>query len=304
MKDRQTVISLIVLLPALAVGACRPDTTDMHLRHGPPQRTGTLANEAITESSGLAASRAHPGVLWTVNDSGNPPHLYATNAKGENIATCVVEDARNTDWEDLAAYRLGEVAYLLIADVGDNRAQHPGRTLYILSEPPLDANAREQELTAPALMTIPFRYAGGPTDCEAIAVDPRRREILLVTKTTSIAKVYVLPLPTRSPDEPLQARPVAVLILPTVTAMDISPDGRKAIVATYGDAYEFVRRDQESWGEAFSLPPRRLALPPRRQGETICYDLDNQTLYLTSEKLPAPLWTIPARSTPGAAATP
>ncbi len=33
--------------------------------------TGTLHSPRVKESSGIAASRAHPGVLWTHNDSGD-----------------------------------------------------------------------------------------------------------------------------------------------------------------------------------------------------------------------------------------
>ncbi|MCI0745492.1 MAG: hypothetical protein L0Y58_08815 [Verrucomicrobia subdivision 3 bacterium] len=35
-------------------------------------RVGTITHYAIEESSGLAASRTYPGVVWTHNDSGTP----------------------------------------------------------------------------------------------------------------------------------------------------------------------------------------------------------------------------------------
>ena len=45
-------------------------------------RTGTFEDPRVGESSGVAASPAHPGVFWTVNDSGNDPVLFATDTLG------------------------------------------------------------------------------------------------------------------------------------------------------------------------------------------------------------------------------
>jgi len=293
MKDCRIAISLIALaLLALGVGACHRPEDRTPVRHEPPRQTGTLANEAITESSGLAASRSTPGVLWTLNDSKNPPYVYATNALGEDLATCVVDGAENIDWEALAAFHIDGASYLLIADVGDNAARRESLTLYIVPEPSLTDTSPGGTITASPSATIRFSYSDGPHDCEAVSVDPHRREIILISKVMGAAKMYLLPLQMTTPDEPLVARPLAALMLPLVTGMDISPDGRKAIACTYGDAYEFARLPGQTWSEAFGMPPRRLGLPVRPQGEAICYGLDGRTLYLTSERLPAPMWKL------------
>ena len=91
------------------------------------------------------------------------------------------------------------------------------------------------------------------------------------------------------------AKAVATLKLPVTTAMDISPDGRRCVVLTYGPAFEYTRKAGETWKEAFARAPRMLSTPARQQGESICYGRDGKTLYLTSEKLPAPLWELRAR---------
>ena len=73
------------------------------------------------------------------------------------------------------------------------------------------------------------------------------------------------------------------------TGMDISPDGRRLVICNYSEAIEFARHDGESWQHAFNRAPRKIALPSRRQGESICYGPDGVTLYLTSEQRPTPL---------------
>ena len=50
-------------------------------------RSFTIEDSRITESSGLAASRAHPGIYWTHNDSDDGPYVYAVDsASGRTVA--------------------------------------------------------------------------------------------------------------------------------------------------------------------------------------------------------------------------
>jgi len=44
--------------------------------------TSTFRSPRVRESSGVAASRAHAGVLWTHNDSGDDAYVYATDLAG------------------------------------------------------------------------------------------------------------------------------------------------------------------------------------------------------------------------------
>ena len=59
--------------------------------------------DALRESSGLAVSRRQPGVLWSHNDSGDGPNLYAIDLSGRLLATIPVANAAARDWEDIAS---------------------------------------------------------------------------------------------------------------------------------------------------------------------------------------------------------
>jgi hypothetical protein len=73
-----------------------------------------LKTPDLDESSGLEYCR---GKLWTHNDSGGEPEIYAINpGNGSIIQTITLEGATNVDWEDLAA----DGYYLYIADTGNN----------------------------------------------------------------------------------------------------------------------------------------------------------------------------------------
>jgi hypothetical protein len=80
--------------------------------------------------------------------------------------------------------------------------------------------------------------------------------------------------------------------------MDISADGRQCVVATYAHGTLFQRQTSESWQSALARRGEALVLPLRRQGETICFGAERPELWLTSEKVPAPLWKVPLPGRP------
>lgn len=258
-----------------------------------PRQLAELANKKVTESSGLACSRRRKGVFWTHNDSGDKPRVYAFNNKGEDLGTFDVAGARAADWEDMASVRLGKTSYLLLADVGDNDTRRKDRTLYFVKEPALPAGRKPAAGKIKVAKVVRFKYPDGPQNCEAVAIDPKTRTVYVITKAAPVCKVFAVRIPKGQAKGVATARPVAALTVPIVTAMDISPDRARCIVLTYGHAYEYARKPGEKWKDAFGREPREIKMPARAQGESICYGLDGKTLYLTSEKLPTPLWEVP-----------
>lgn len=244
----------------------------------------TLASDQVKESSGLARGLANPGVFWTHNDSGDGPRLYAFGADGgaRGVADLEGPDVRNVDWEDLSSFTEDGRPFLLVADTGDNRLERNVYTLYVVPEP--DLSAAGGHATVTPSRTIRFRYDDGSHDCEAAAVDPTSGAVYLVTKVWSgKAGIYAVACRASTDDEPCRAVAIGTASLSRATGMDFSADGLRAIVVTRGDAFEFSRRAEETWPDAFARKPRRVSLPHRKQGESICYGPDDATLYLTSE---------------------
>ena len=274
------------------------------IRYGPAKQLAVLESRHIRESSGLACSRRVDNLFWTHNDSGDSARIFAFGAGGEDLGSLAVVGAKARDWEDMASITLDGVPCLLLADVGDNSSKRNSYTLYLMEEPRLDQDRRATAEPVRLLQTVRFRYDDGAHDCESVAFDTKTKTVLLVTKSLFGAgcKVYSFAWPkARTTDaSPAQtqvitkvvAKAIAKLNVPLATAMDISADGRRAIVVTYGPAYEFTRREGESWAKTFARGGRRLNMPLRSQGESICYGPDGKTLYLTSERLPTPLWQI------------
>jgi hypothetical protein len=129
----------------------------------------------IHESSGLAASRSHAGVLWTHNDSGARSEIFAIDAAGRLLGTSLITGARNEDWEDVAVGPCaGGGDCLYIADTGDNERKRDDAAIYRVREPEPGA------ATVPA-ERLRVRYPGGSLDTEAMFVLPSG-QIYLITK--------------------------------------------------------------------------------------------------------------------------
>lgn len=262
------------------------------IRYGKGKLLCLLANKKITESSGLAASQRTADLFWTHNDSGAKPAIYAFDLRGRDLGTWQVQGAVNRDWEDMASFTIKGMPWLLIADAGDNNRKRKTPRLYLVPEPRVDPNNPAPTGKVDAAATIDFSYDDGCQDCEAVAVDTNSRTILLVSKRGK-RTVYELPLPDKTPEKPLTAKTIAKLDLGMVVGMDISPDGLRAVVLTYWGAREYSRAPGEAWSAAFARPGRRIGVPGRQQGESICFGHDGKTIYLTSEGSRCPLLEVP-----------
>ncbi len=280
---------------------------------------GVLLDAQMSEISGLAASRRHPGVLWMHDDGGNPARLFATDANGGRIATFTVEGVTKTDWEDMAAFELDGRAYLLVADTGDNGGLRRTLQLHVFEEPTVLENAR----LAPA-WSIAFRWPDGPLDCEAVAVDAAGGQILLVSKKRTPPELFSLPLRPQGDGLQVAAARGALAGVPApandipadaprrrryehqVTAADLSPDGRRLAVMTYRDLMVYTRQGVEDWSRAIARAPDIAPLPWLPQAEAMGWRADGSALLATGEFIPAPLFRIrpPAPSAPAPAPKP
>jgi hypothetical protein len=283
----------------LAIAGCSRDTAPAQQARG-GSLSGVLLDSQLAEISGLAASRRHRGVLWLHDDGGNPARLFAINADGDRLATLRIEGVVKTDWEDIAAFRLDGRDYLLVADTGDNGGLRRTLQLHAIEEPARLENARLK----PA-WSIAFRWPDGPRDCEAVAVDERNRQILLISKKRQPPEVFVLPL---GPHDGVQtARRIGVLhgvpdamsgdarqsrIASQVTAADISPDDRTLAVMTYRNLLLYRRGERASWAQAIASTPKISELPWLPQAEAMGWSTDGKALYATGEFIPAPLYRI------------
>lgn len=254
------------------------------------ERTGTLRSPPVNESSGVAVSRRYPGVLWTHNDSGDGPLLYATNLAGDDLGRYLVPGAVNYDWEDIAlAHCPGEPRdCLYIADTGDNNERRRSVTLYIVPEPSTPprpaANDDPVRVTARA-RAVRVKYPDGSHDVEAIWVEPDGSVQLVTKGTYGPMRRYQVRRAGLQRDTATAEALEQLPLVPQrdlgrlVTAAAISPSGKRVVIRTYTELF-FFRRGAAGRLTEDGAPCWLGTLQP--QGEGVAF-LDDSTLVLTSE---------------------
>ena len=261
-----------------------------------PEVTGRLENPAIREASGLARSQREAGVLWVINDGGADVIVHAIDHAGIRQGEFKLKKSNNKDWEDLASFRLDDIAYLLIADIGDNLARRPYRTLYIVEEPQAAENHK-----AKIAWRLDYSYPNGPRDAESVAVDVENQRILILSKRDIPPLLYALPLHPEADDRLTASLLGPVLSLPRPrredvefapfrkdwywqpTGMDISQDNLAAVIMTYRAVYYYERDPEQGWFDALNSKPLRISLGNFKNAEAIAFADDQHTVVVTGE---------------------
>jgi hypothetical protein len=255
--------------------------------------TGTFRSPRLTESSGVVVSRTHPGILWSHNDSGDGPYLYATDLHGTDRGAVRVLGAEAVDWEDLALgpcpRQRGDCLY--IGDTGNNSLRRGSVRIYAVPEPDPPGDAADTGRVTKAALVVTVRYPGGPDDVEALYVSPRDSAVYLVSKgRNGRVRLYRVSRAAWGTTGRVQAELVQILpIAPKrsvrrlVTGAAARPDGALVAIRTYTEIFFF------NSGAGGRLTPSARPVCSiaglGRQGEGIAFR-DNATLVLTSEADP------------------
>ena len=252
--------------------------------------TGRVQDRALNELSGLVQSRADPGLLWSHEDSGAGPQLWALTPDGRVLGGVTVTGAQAVDWEDIATGPApsGEGNVLYVADIGDNRAQRDSVTVYRIPEPSPGAGA-----SAPAEQMV-LRYPDGPRDAETLLVDPRRGTLVIVSKEISGGRAYSVPRFTPG-EATLRRGPEVAPVF--ATGGDVSADGRVVAVRGYTSLAVWRRRGGESIVATLRRAP---CTPPTShfegQGEALALNRTGTAARTVAEGSPAVLRRyVPAR---------
>lgn len=233
----------------------------------------------------MAASRSQPGILWTHNDSGDGPRLYATNLAGDHLGLYELEGVAAVDWEDIAIGpcppSTDEEWCLYIADTGDNFENREHVEIHVLPEPTVGTSSEPH--TAGPVHSLRASYSDRPRDAESIAVAPSGDLYLITKGRTPPIIVYLIPqaeiATARTVATVLDTLPIDASrgIFSQVTAAAISPSGALLAVRTYTQLHFFEIEE----GLATAGPPCNIGLR-QPQGEAVDF-LGEETLVLTSE---------------------
>lgn len=236
-------------------------------------QSARIAIRGVPEASGVAVSRRTPGVIWSLNDSGDPL-LFALDASGAVKGRVRVTGAMTDDWEDLSVASCGETTCIYIADIGDNRTSRRSIIVYQVPEPRPTDNA-----TAPAEV-FTAAYPDGAHDAEALFLDAGGRAYVVTKEKPGTTALYRFPQPMRT-GVTMKLERVRTLPLDHVTDGDASVDGTWVALRTNRDVFFYPARDLFSQR---NVQPLRVDLTGLRepQGEGVAFG-PGGLLYLTGE---------------------
>lgn len=179
---------LLLLSPLMAQEEGTADFSPLFL----PKLKAELPNE-VRETSGLFF---HNGRLWTHNDSGGKPVLYALDTTTfEVVQKITLANAKNKDWEDVCTD--GEKAF--VGDFGNNKGKRKNLRIYtfLLSDLPNEGDATL------AVDSIIFRFVDQTDfehkkhehdfDCEAMFATEDYLYLFSKGWATGTTRMYRLP---------------------------------------------------------------------------------------------------------------
>lgn len=239
----------------------------------------TFQDSRITESSGLAASRRYPSVLWTMNDENAKPHVYGVNAtSGKTVATFSLKSATIQDPEAICLDHHSRIWY---ADIGDNNPDRTYVRVFVLGEPAANKNHGDLAGTVYRLA-----YPGGTSrNAESFFVHPTTNVAYLITKEAS-SGLYRLP-------EKLRTDRVNTLVLvdssmgAEVADAAITPDGRFLLTRRKDENMTVYVHQTTDWAQVDTI-----TVPSQTKPEGITVAPDQKSFWISTEGSAAPLYQV------------
>ncbi|MGP2439143.1 WD40 repeat domain-containing protein [Streptomyces sp. JW3] len=255
--------SLAFLAAVLLTGACAVPAFAVDGDEG-----FTITDPRITESSGLAASRLHPGVYWTHNDQDTGPYIYAVDGStGKTVARVSLAGIGTP--RDVEAISIGPDNRIYVGDIGDNLGgTWPYVWIYELPEP---TELKDQTVEAKQYVV---KYDDGARDAESMVVHPKTGRVYIIDKQEDGGHLYEGPAQLSTSGTNVFTRSAAVDLWATDAAF--SPDGKQLTVRGYlGGLYY-------DWNDGKIKRKGRISVP-LGQGESVTYTVDGKKLLLGME---------------------
>ena len=272
---------LLLLIPVKAQEEGSADFSPMFL----PKLKAELPND-VRETSGLFF---HNGRLWTHNDSGGKPILFALDTTTfEVVQRITLSNAKNKDWEDVCTD--GETVF--VGDFGNNKGHRKNLRIFTF---PLSAIPEEGDAVV-MVDSINFNFADQTNfdnrkyehdfDCEAMFASENYLYLLSKGWQTGTTRLYRL--------SKTAGKQVAEVVngfdsQGLITGADYDRDNHILVVVGYMKSvwkpFMYIIFDFDEAG--VKLSNRRFEMPQwtGAQTEGICF-FDDGRCYVTAETSP------------------
>ena len=248
----------------------------------------------VTEGSGMVMSRQNPGVFWVHNDNGWAGSVFAIATNGSYLGRFYIPTVFFGDFEDIA---IGpgpnrEFQYIYLGDIGDNFANRSEIHVYRFPEPAAYGYfAAGVPFDQPLLgvQDITLTYPDGSYDAEALMIDPLTGDLFIANKMSDRSRIYRASRAQLDSGAPVQLSFVREITdIRSVSAGDISPDGRLIMMRRGGKSWYWPRAVGQTVSSAFfggwTSPSQVPATEPN--GEDLAFHPTGLGVYSFSENDP------------------
>ncbi len=270
---------LFVILVSCSAKERQQPTSDAFF---PARKMAQLDNNDLKEISGIASSVVNPKHLWAHNDAGNKAEIYLLNEDLEVRMTCELSGVENRDWEDIAVGPGPDPnkSYVYVGEIGDNDAVHREKYIYRFEEPALSAEGSEKVISD--FDKITFRLDGAIKDTETLLLDPRTKNLYVVTKRETPVHLYELKYPYEK--QVNVAEKMFSLPMSRIVGGDFSRDGQRVLLKNDDAVFYWEGSSSESVIEKMKGPAQSVPYEKEPQGEAIAWAFDDSGFYTLSEK--------------------
>lgn len=275
----------VILLSLFTWAKAQEESTASHTSIYNPQLKALLPTE-VSETSGLFF---HNGRLWTHNDSGGKPILYALDTTTfEVVQRITLAQVKNKDWEEVCTD--GESVF--VGDFGNNKGSRKNLRIFTfpLSALPADGDTIIQ------VDSILFRFADQTNfekrkhehdyDCETMFATDSCLYLLSKGWATGTTRLYRLPkTPGKHVAEVVNSFDSQGLI----TGADYDRESRTLVVVGYvknvWKPFMYIIFDFDEHGEKLTNHRFEMSQLAGGQTEGICFFDDGQC-YVSAETSP------------------
>jgi hypothetical protein len=186
-----TIKIILLLLPILDLssGCSKEENEEAPYKTNYMIQLVSLPRE-LNENSGMIW---YDSLIWTINDSGGGPYIYAVDtATGEITRRVRLAGAINTDWEEITQ----DESYIYIGDIGNNEGIRHDLRIYkirkaqlvdtIVTPDIIQYQYADQTDFTPAIYNTPY-------DCEALISADDLLYLFTKNWTGSYTRIYRIP---------------------------------------------------------------------------------------------------------------
>ena len=278
----QFEMKIVISLLLIVLAACSAKERSQQISDAflPGQKLAELNDKDLKEISGIAASINNPKHFWVHNDAGNKAEVYLLDESLQVKLICQLKGIENLDWEDIS---VGpgpdpDKQYVYIGDIGDNDAKAREKYIYRFEEPAL-AGDMKREISVVSKIT--FQLEGGSRDTETLLLDPKTKNLYVVSKREQSVHLYELKYPYDA-NINIASRLIS-LPMTRVVGGDFSRDGNEILLKNYDHVYYWNADSSLSIAERLTSPASQLSYKREPQGEAITWAHDGSGFYTLSE---------------------